>query len=176
MKLFSLRRILAAALLAAPAVLLAQGGGAPIPPAPPPAPPPPAAFAAPCLFAPEDFAAVLGRTPEAGVAQRDDRGVNTCVYALPGKELRRVVVQVHERFSAERFDMRVATAGRIAAARPTLIADIGDGAFYVAGVAGTRRGLKYVEISGLRQAAARPLTADDAGTLLRLALQRLPRF
>lgn len=167
--------IFAATLWVCACAVQAQGGVIPLPAAPSPVAPTPS-FAPPCLFAPEDFTAILGRRPEAGVSQRDDRGLNTCVYTLPGKELRRVIVQVHERFSQERFDMRIKTAQRIASSRPTLIADVGDGAFYVAGVAGARRGLKYVEISGLRQAATRTVAPDDAATLLKLALERLPRF
>jgi hypothetical protein len=144
----------------------------------PPAAPPVAAPAVPkppCLFSPEDLAPILARTPAAGVAQRDARG-NSCSYTMPTQDVRRVVVQIDERFTAERFEQRVKIAGRVASASPRMLEGIGDGAFYVAGVAGARRGLKYVEISGLRQSAARPITPDDAATLLKLALERLPRF
>ena len=139
--------------------------------------PPPAAAplpGVPCLFLPEDLAPILARKPAAGVAKRDARG-GTCAYAMPTEDVRQVVVLVDERYTAERFEQRVSLAGRIAASPPTMIRNVGDSAFYVAGVAGARRGVKYVEISGLRQSAIRPVTADDAAKLLRLALERLPR-
>ena len=165
------RALLASALLILSTGALAQG--APLPPAPPP----PAALtpAVPCLLLPDDFTAVLARTPAPGVANRDARG-HTCTYAMPTKDVRQVIVLVDERYTAERFEHRVKLAGRVAAAKPVLLEGIGDGAFYVAGVAGARRGLKYVEISGLRQAAARPIKPEDAATLLRLALERLPKY
>lgn len=146
---------------------------------PPAAPPPPVAAPAvpkaPCLFAPADLEPILARLPAPGVEQRDARG-NSCSYAMPTRDVRRVVVQIDERFTAERFEQRVKIAARVAGSSPKMFEGIGDGAFYVAGVAGARRGLKYVEISGLRQSAARPITPADAATLLKLALERLPRF
>jgi hypothetical protein len=152
----------------------AQGGA--IPPAAAPAPAAAAVPQAPCLFTPEDLTPILARAPAAGVALRDSRGNKACTYAMPTEDVRQVVVLIDERYTAERFKQRVELAGRIASSQPTMFGNIGDGAFYVAGVAGARRGLKYVEISGLRQAAARPITPDDAAKLLRLALERLPRF
>ncbi len=144
-----------------------------LPPAPPT--PAPAVPTVPCLFLPPDLTPVLARTPTLGVAHQEARG-NICIYTMPTKELRQLIVSVDERFTAERFEQRVKLAARVAASKPVMLADIGDGAFYVAGVAGARRGLKYVEISGLRQAAARPIKPEDAATLLRLALERLPRY
>lgn len=130
---------------------------------------------APCLFLPEDLEPVLARRPAAGVVQRDARG-SACIYAMPTADVRRVLVLIDERYTAERFEHRVNLAGRVASSKPTMLRNIGDGAFYVAGVAGARRGLKYVEITGLRQSAARQITPEDAATLLRLALERLPQF
>ncbi len=150
-----------------------QAQNTPLPPAPPPpAPPTPTV---PCLFLPADLEPVLARTPALGVAQHEARG-KLCTYTMPTKELRQLTVMVDERFTAERFEQRVRLAARVAASKPVMWTDIGDGAFYVAGVAGARRGLKYVEISGLRQASARPIKPDDAATLLRLALERLPKY
>lgn len=142
----------------------------------PPAPPPPAPVVptAPCLFLPDDLAPVLGRKPAAGVESRDQRG-HLCAYSMPTKELRQLIVTVDERFTAERFEQRQRLAGRVAGSRPVPLS-VGDGAFYVAGVAGARRGLKYVEISGLRQSAAHPIKPEEAAALLQLALDRLPKY
>jgi hypothetical protein len=161
-----------------PALMTAWAQTTPAPAAPPGATPPAAASTptTPCLFTPDELAPILARKPAAGVAQRDSRGGNVCTYLMPTKDVRHVVVLIDERYTAERFEQRVTLAGRIAASTPILFNKIGDGAFYVAGVAGVRRGLKYVEISGLRQSAARTVTPGDAAALLRLALERLPRF
>ena len=171
----------AAALLPLLWALAAHAQTAPPPAAAPTSPTAPVDAApappgVPCLLTPKEIEAALGLLPAAGMAQRDARGVSTCVYTMPTRDLRRVIVQIDERYTAERFEQRVRLAGRVASATPVAIKDIGDGAFYVAGVAGTRRGLKYIEITGLRQAAARPIDADDAAKLLRAALERLPRF
>ena len=155
------------------ATICAGAQTTPLPAATPPAAP--ATPQAPCLFTPEELEPVLARRPAAGVARRDARG-SACVYAMPTQDVRQVVVLVDERYTAERFEQRVSLAGRLAASPPTMIRKVGDGAFYVAGVAGARRGMKYVEITGLRQSAARVVTAEDAARLLGLALARLPQF
>ncbi|HRK57860.1 MAG TPA: hypothetical protein PLQ67_10115, partial [Burkholderiaceae bacterium] len=142
---------------------------------PPPPKPAPVEPQVPCLFLAKELSPVLGITPQEGQASSDEP-LPTCTYVLPTERLRQVVVTVDARYNAQRYAQRLRLAQRIAASKPIEFTGLGDGAFYVAGVAGVWRGYKYIEISGLRKAANRRLRAQDAEALLRLALERTPRY
>jgi hypothetical protein len=56
-----------------------------------------------------------------------------------------------------------------------LLKDVGDAGFFVEGAAGALAGTRYIEISGFKAAALRPVQADEAASLLKLIIERLPK-
>lgn len=143
-------------------------------PLPPPLPPPPPEFNVPCLFSEKELSPVLARQPARRAEQIDEHNNAICVYTMPTKTLRRLIVLVDTHYTAKRFAQRLKLAGRVAASRPIPLEGVGDEAFYVAGVAAARHGFNYVEITGLRQASGRHVRSSEAAALLRLALSRMP--
>lgn len=172
-RITGLAQALAAWLLTLGLLAVASAQESPLPP--PPAQPAPIEPQVPCLFFAKELTPALGITPQEGQASSNEP-LPTCTYVLPTERLRQVVVTVDVRYNAQRYAQRLRLAQRIAASKPVEFAGLGDGAFYVAGVAGVWRGYKYIEISGLRKAANRRLRAQDAEALLRLALARTPRY
>jgi len=128
----------------------------------------------PCLFETKDLTPLLARQPAQGIAKVDEHNNLICVYTMPTKTLRQLVVLVDRHYTAQRFAQRLRLAGRVAASRPKQLTGVGDEAFYVAGVAAARHGFKYVEIIGLRQASARPIKPQEVAALLQQALDRIP--
>lgn len=179
MNLLNPHRLLApASLVLAGFLFMGAIGTAPAQEAPLPPPPPkpaPAKPGVPCLFLAKELAPILGITPKEGEVS-GDAPLPTCTYILPTERLRQVVVTIDVRYNVDRYARRVRLARRIAASKPVEFSGLGDGAFYVAGVAGVWRGYKYIEISGLRKAANRRISAKDAEGLLRLALERNPQY
>jgi hypothetical protein len=130
----------------------------------------------PCLLKPADLAPVLGHIPLDGHPDRDPLGVPMCVYEMKGESGRRFLVLVHaQSWDLKRFEQRITLAEGSGMRKVHSVQGVGDAAFFVEGVAGTLAGQRYVELNGLKTAAVRQVQPDEVATLLRLALERLPK-
>jgi len=130
----------------------------------------------PCVLKPSDLAPVLGHLPLEGQAERDPLGVPMCVYEMKGESGHRFLVLVHaQAWDRKRFEQRVALAEGSGMRKVRVVPGVGDAAFFVEGVAGTISGTRYVELNGLKTAALRQVQPEEVATLLKLALERLPK-
>jgi len=135
-----------------------------------------AADISPCLLKPTDLAPVLGHMPLDGHAERDPLGVPMCVYEMKGESGRRFLVLLHvHAWDRKRFEQRVTLAEGSGIRKVHSVPGVGDAAFFVEGVAGTLAGQRYIELNGLKTAAVRQVQPDEVATLLKLALERLPK-
>ena len=75
----------------------------------------------------------------------------------------------------KRYAHRLSLARSSGIREAVTLKDVGDAGFYVEGAAGALAGTRYIEISGFKAAASKPVSADEAADLLRLALRRLPK-
>ena len=136
--------------------------------------PAPAIESGPCLLKPAELAPVLGHTPREGKADRDPLGNPMCIYDRSDQIGHRFLLRVeHQPWDRKRYDHRLSLAQGSGIRDAVILANVGDAAFYVEGAAGALQGTRYVEISGFKAAAARPVQPDEAAALLRLVLQRL---
>ena len=135
-----------------------------------------AADSVPCLLKPAELAPVLGHTPQEGKPERDPFGNPLCIYER-GTELgHRFLLLVQSKpWDRKRYDHRVSLARGSGIREAVILQDVGDAGFFVEGAAGALAGTRYIEISGFKAAATKPVSAEEAAGLLRLALQRLPK-
>jgi len=132
--------------------------------------------AVPCLLKPIELAPVLGHQPQEGKAERDPFGNPLCIYERSDELGHRFLLLVQSApWDRKRYDHRLSLARGSGIREAVILKDVGDAAFYVEGAAGALVGSRYVEISGFKAAATKPVSADEAAGLLRLALQRLPK-
>ena len=130
----------------------------------------------PCLLKASDLAPMLGHVPLEGHAERDPLGVPMCVYEMKGEAGRRFLLLVHAQpWDRKRFEQRVALAEGSGIRRAQVLPGVGDASFFVPGVAGALAGNRYIEMNGLKSAALRPVQPDEVTTLLKLAVERLPK-
>jgi hypothetical protein len=130
----------------------------------------------PCLLKPTELAPVLGHTPREGKPERDPLGNPLCIYERDDELGRRFLLLIQgQPWDRKRYDRRLSLARGSGIREAILLTDVGDAGFYVEGAAGALLGTRYVEISGFKAAATKPVSADEAAGLLRLALQRLPK-
>ncbi len=130
----------------------------------------------PCLLTPAELAPVLGHTPQAGRADRDPLGNPMCVYDRADQIGNRFLLRVERQpWDRKRYEQRLALATGSGLRRAVELQGVGDAGFYVEGAAGALAGNRYMEISGFKAAALRPVTPEEAAGLLRLILQRLPK-
>jgi hypothetical protein len=135
-----------------------------------------AAETVPCLLTPAELAPVLGHLPEAGKPERDPFGNPLCIYERSGELGRRFLLLVERKpWDRKRYDHRLSLARGSGIREAVVLKDVGDAGFYVDGAAGALAGTRYIEISGFKAAASKPVTMEEAAGLLRLALQRLPK-
>jgi hypothetical protein len=129
----------------------------------------------PCLLTPAELAPVLGHEPQAGRAERDPLGTPMCIYETRGEIGKRFLLLVHPSgWDRKRYANRLSLAEGSGIRNAHKFPDIGEAAFFVAGVGGALQGARYIELSGFKQAGRRPVQAEEAGALLKLALSRLP--
>ena len=130
----------------------------------------------PCLLKASDLAPVLGHMPLEGRAERDPLGVPMCVYEMKGETGRRFLLLVHAQpWDRKRFEHRVTLAECSGIRKAQVLPGVGDASFFVPGVAGTLAGTRYIEMNGLKSATVRPVQPDEVTTLLKLAVERLPK-
>jgi hypothetical protein len=130
----------------------------------------------PCLLKAAELAPVLGHTPLEGRADHDPLGVPMCVYDMKGESGRRFLLLVHATpWDRKRYEQRVTLAEGSGMRKVQPLPGVGDAAFFVEGVAGTLNGKRYMELNGLKAMALRPVQPDEVATLLKLALERLPK-
>src|SRR5262245_23511997 len=129
----------------------------------------------PCLLTPAELAPVLGHEPQPGRAERDPFGTPMCIYETKGELGKRFLLLVYPAgWDAKRYANRLSLAEGSGMRVAQKFDGIGSAAFFVDGVGGALAGARYVELSGFKQAGRRPVQPDDAATLLKLALSRLP--
>jgi hypothetical protein len=129
----------------------------------------------PCLLTPAELAPVLGHEPQAGRAERDPLGTPMCIYETKGEIGKRFLLLVYPRgWDAKRYANRLSLAEGSGIRVAQKFNGIGAAAFFVDGVGGALDGTRYVELSGFKQAGKRPVQPEEAATLLKLALSRLP--
>jgi hypothetical protein len=130
----------------------------------------------PCLLKAVELAPVLGHMPLEGRADHDPLGVPMCVYDMKGETGRRFLLLVHATpWDRKRYEQRVTLAEGSGMRKVQPLPGVGDAAFFVEGVAGTLNGKRYIELNGLKAMALRPVQPDEVATLLKLALERLPK-
>jgi hypothetical protein len=130
----------------------------------------------PCLLKAAELAPVLGHMPLEGRADHDPLGVPMCVYGMKGEDGRRFLLLVHATaWDRKRYEQRVTLAEGSGMRKVHPLPGVGDAAFFVEGVAGTLAGRRYVELNGLKNASMRSAQPDEVATLLKLALERLPK-
>lgn len=130
----------------------------------------------PCLLSPAELAPVLGHTPLAGRSERDPLGNPMCIYDRADQLGHRFLLRLERQpWDRKRYDHRLTLARGSGIREAVMLANVGDSAFYVEGAAGALSGTRYVEISGFKAAAKKPVQPEEAATLLRLILERLPR-
>jgi hypothetical protein len=130
----------------------------------------------PCLLKAAELAPVLGHMPLEGRADHDPLGVPMCVYDMKGESGRRFLLLVHATpWDRKRYEQRVTLAEGSGMRKVQPLPGVGDAAFFVEGVAGTLNGKRYMELNGLKAMALRPVQPDEVATLLKLALERLPK-
>jgi len=129
-----------------------------------------------CLLKASEIAPVLGHLPLEGRAERDPFGVPMCVYEMKDQSGRRFLLLVHAKpWDLKRYEQRVTVAEGSGQRKVRALADVGDAAFFVEGVAGALSGTHYIEFNGLKTASTRPVKPDEVAGLLKLALSRLPK-
>jgi len=135
-----------------------------------------AATPGPCLLKPAELAPVLGHTPLDGKPDVDPLGNAMCVYDTKGELGHRFLLRVERTpWDRKRYDQRLSLARGSGIREAVLLKDVGDAGFFVEGAAGALAGTRYVEISGFKAAAKRPVQADEAALLLKLIIERLPK-
>jgi hypothetical protein len=129
----------------------------------------------PCLLTPAELAPVLGHEPQPGRAERDPLGTPMCIYETKGEIGKRFLLLVHPGgWDKKRYANRLSLAEGSGIRVAHKFSGIGDAAFFVDSVGGALQGTRYIELSGFKQAGRRPVQPEEAGTLLKLALARLP--
>jgi len=129
----------------------------------------------PCLLTPAELAPVLGHEPQAGRAERDPLGTPMCIYETKGEIGKRFLLLAHPGgWDKKRYANRLSLAEGSGIRVAHKFSGIGDAAFFVDSVGGALQGTRYIELSGFKQAGRRPVQPEEAGTLLKLALSRLP--
>ena len=129
----------------------------------------------PCLLTPAELAPVLGHEPQAGRAEHDPFGTPMCIYETKGEIGKRFLLLVYPGgWDAKRYANRLSLAEGSGIRVAEKFSGIGAAAFFVDGVGGALQGARYVELSGFKQAGRRPVQPEEAATLLKLALSRLP--
>jgi len=102
--------------------------------------------------------------------------VPMCVYDMKGENGHRFLLLVHATpWDRKRYERRITLAEGSGMRKVQTLPGIGDGAFFVEGVAGVISGKRYVELNGLKNAALRQVQADEAAALLKLILERMPK-
>jgi hypothetical protein len=135
-----------------------------------------AAAPGPCLLKPAELAPVLGHTPLEGKPDIDPLGNPMCVYGMKDDFGHRFLLRVdRSAWDRKRYDQRLSLARGSGIREVVLLKDVGDAGFFVEGAAGALTGTRYVEISGFKAAARRPVQADEAASLLKLIIERLPK-
>jgi len=134
-----------------------------------------AAESVPCLLKPSELAPILGHTPQAGKPERDPFGNPLCIYERSDELGHRFLLLIEGKpWDRKRYEQRLSLARGSGIRQAVILQDVGDAGFYVEGAAGALLGTRYVEISGFKAAATKPVSAEEAAGLLRLALERLP--
>lgn len=137
------------------------------------------AFAAapgPCLLKAAELAPVLGHMPLDGKPDVDPLGNPMCVYGMKDDFGHRFLLRVDRSpWDRKRYDQRLSLARGSGIREVVLLKDVGDAGFFVEGAAGALAGTRYIEISGFKTAALRPVQADEAASLLKLIIERLPK-
>jgi hypothetical protein len=129
-----------------------------------------------CLLKAAELAPVLGHMPIEGRADQDPFGVPMCVYEMSNESGRRFLLLVHNKaWDRRRFEQRITLAEGSGQRHVQTLSGVGDGAFFVEGVAGAITGTHYIEFNGLKTASLRPVQPEEVARLLKLALERLPK-
>jgi hypothetical protein len=130
----------------------------------------------PCLLKAAELAPVLGHMPEPGRADHDPFGVPMCVYDMKAENGRRFLLLVHATaWDRKRYEQRVTLAEGSGMRKVQVLPGVGDSAFFVEGVAGALAGHRYLELNGLKTASTRAVQAAEVTSLLKLAVDRLPK-
>jgi hypothetical protein len=130
----------------------------------------------PCLLKAAELAPVLGHMPQEGRADHDPFGVPMCVYDMKTENGRRFLLLVHATaWDRKRYEQRVALAEGSGIRKVQPLPGVGDSAFFVEGVAGALAGHRYLELNGLKSAAMRAVQPAEVTSLLKLAVDRLPK-
>jgi len=130
----------------------------------------------PCLLKAAELAPVLGHMPLDGKADIDPLGNPMCVYGMKDDFGHRFLLRVERSpWDRKRYDQRLSLARGSGIREVVLLKDVGDAGFFVEGAAGALSGTRYIEISGFKAAALRPVQADEAASLLKLIIERLPK-
>jgi hypothetical protein len=130
----------------------------------------------PCLLKAAELAPVLGHMPLDGKADIDPLGNPMCVYGMKDDFGHRFLLRVERSpWDRKRYDQRLSLARGSGIREVVLLKDVGDAGFFVEGAAGALAGTRYIEISGFKSAALRPVQADEAASLLKLIIERLPK-
>ena len=130
----------------------------------------------PCLLKAAELAPVLGHLPEEGRADHDPFGVPMCVYGMKAETGRRFLLLVHATaWDRKRYEQRVTLAEGSGIRKVQVLPGVGDSAFFVEGVAGALAGHRYLELNGLKTASMRVVQPAEVTTLLKLAVDRLPK-
>lgn len=131
----------------------------------------------PCLLKAAELAPVLGHMPQEGRADHDPFGVPMCVYDMKTENGRRFLLLVHATaWDRKRYEQRVALAEGSGIRKVQALPGVGDSAFFVEGVAGALAGHRYLELNGLKSAAMRAVQPAEVTSLLKLAVDRLPKI
>jgi hypothetical protein len=135
-----------------------------------------AAAPGPCLLKAAELAPVLGHVPLDGKADIDPLGNPMCVYGMKDDVGHRFLLRVERSpWDRKRYDQRLSLARGSGIREVVLLKDVGDAGFFVEGAAGALAGTRYIEISGFKAAALRPVQVDEAASLLKLIIERLPK-
>jgi len=130
----------------------------------------------PCLLKAAELAPVLGHMPLEGKVDIDPLGNPMCVYGMKDDFGHRFLLRVERSpWDRKRYDQRLSLARGSGIREVVLLKDVGDAGFFVEGAAGALAGTRYIEISGFKAAALRPVQADEAASLLKLIIERLPK-
>jgi hypothetical protein len=130
----------------------------------------------PCLLKAAELEPVLGHLPLEGRPDFDPLGTPMCIYETKGETGKRFLLLVHSKaWDAKRYAQRISLAEGSGLRKVTPLPGVADSAFYVEGTAGAISGTRYVEFNGLKTAARRTVPAPEVGSLLKLAIERLPK-
>jgi hypothetical protein len=106
----------------------------------------------------------------------DPLGNPMCVYGMKDDFGHRFLLRVDRSpWDRKRYDQRLSLARGSGIREVVLLKDVGDAGFFVEGAAGALAGTRYIEISGFKAAALRPVQVDEAASLLKLIIERLPK-